>query len=124
MQKKNPKTRCERKSLSKCEGVCRLYNKIQIAYADRLQEEDEIISFRCNVPIDGIEEGEYTSDFVCTKADGTLRVRECVPRNQLTRPYTCKLLEASRQYWFVKRGIKDWGIVIDKKKEDDEDGEA
>ena len=120
MIKKNYKGRCERRHYSKCEGICRLYNKIQIAYAEEIQEEDEIVSFRCNVLIDGVEDGEYTTDFVCTKADGTLRVRECVPRNQLTWPSVAKLLEASRQYWYVKRGIKDWGIVIDKKK----DGEA
>lgn len=117
MQKKNPKTRCERKQLSKCEGVCRLYNKIQSAYADKLQKADEIISFRCNVLLDGIKEGEYTTDFVCNNADGSLRVRECVPRNQLTWPSVVKLLEASRQYWYVKRSITDWGIVVDEKKE-------
>ena len=121
MQKKNPKTRCERKQLSKCEGICRLYNKIQIGYADRIQEEDGIVSFRCNVPLDGPEAEDYTTDFVCTKADGTLRVRECVWRHQLTWPSVVKLLEISRQYWYVKRGIRDWGIVVDKKKDGESD---
>ena len=122
MQKKNPKTRCERKQLNKCKGVCRLYNKIQIAYADVLEANDEIVEFKCNVLLDGLEEGEYTTDFVCRKKDETLRVRECVPRNQLTWPSVAKLLEVSRQYWFVKRGVEDWGIVIDKKKEGEADG--
>ena len=125
MQKKNYKGRCERKQLSKCSTVCRFYSKIQSAYADVLQENDEIVEFRCYVLLDGLSEGEYTTDFVCTKKDGTLRVRECVERKYLTKPGTAKLLEASRQYWFVKRGVEDWGIVIDKKKEgesSDEEG--
>ena len=121
MQKKNPKTRCERKQLSKCNSVCRLYSKIQSAYADLLEQNPEIVEFRCNVLLDGIEEGEYTTDFVCTKIDGTLRVRECVNRKYLTKPGTVKLLEISRQYWYVKRGITDWGIVVDEKKEGDTD---
>ena len=29
----------------------------------------------------------------------------------LTKPLTVKLLDFSRNYW-LKRGIKDWGIVI------------
>ena len=32
MQKKNPKTRCERRSIDKAEGVCRFYSKIQSVY--------------------------------------------------------------------------------------------
>ena len=114
MNKKNPKTRCIRKQLTKCADVCRCYDKIQSVYADLLEENDEIVEFKCNVLLEGLELGEYTSDFVCTKTDGTLRVRECVERKNLTRPYTAKLLDASRNYW-TKRGVEDWGIVIDKK---------
>jgi len=38
MIKKNYKGRCERKQLSKCHGICRLYNKIQVAYSIWLYE--------------------------------------------------------------------------------------
>ena len=49
-----------------------------------------------------MEVGEYTSDFVCTKADGDLMVRECVFRKFLMKPLTVKLLDASRDYWLPK----------------------
>ena len=55
---------------------------------------------------------QYTSDFVITKADGNLMVRECVSRKHLTKPMTTKLLDASRNYW-KSHGVSDWGIVIE-----------
>ena len=48
-------------------------------------------------------------------------IRECVFRKHLTKPMTAKLLDESRNYW-RRRGVTDWGIVVDKKKEDG-DGE-
>ena len=92
--------------------VCRTYDAIQYAYADLLQESDEIREIRCNVLLDGLDVGEYTSDFVCTKTDGDLMVRECVFRKFLTKPLTVKLLDASREYW-IRHGVTDWGLVID-----------
>ena len=50
-----------------------------------------MIEIRCNVLLDGLDVGEYTSDFVCTKADGDLMVRECVFRKFLMKPLTMKL---------------------------------
>ena len=120
MLKKNPKTRCERKQYTKCEGVCRTYNKIQAAYAALLEGNPEVETFQCNVPLDGLDEGEYTSDFVAKKTDGSYRVRECVERKKLLWPSVTKLLDASRNYW-TKRGVEDWGLVIDKEKSGDED---
>ena len=76
MRKKNFKGRCEKRMIGKCSDVCRTYDAIQYAYADLLQESDEIKEIRCNVLLDGLDVGEYTSDFVCTKADGDLMVRE------------------------------------------------
>lgn len=110
MRKKNYKGRCEKRSVKKCAEVCRTYDPIQSAYVDSLSMDDEISEFRCNVLLEGLSEGAYTSDFVCTKTDGTMFVRECVYRNRLTKPLTVKLLEASRQYW-LRHGISDWGIV-------------
>jgi len=112
MRKKNYKGRCEKRSISKCEGVCRTYDPIQSAYADFLQSNDNIASIRCNVVLDNLSIGEYTSDFVCTKVDGDLLVRECVNRKFLSKPLTVKLLDASRSYW-LRRGVTDWGVVID-----------
>ena len=112
MRKKGYKGRCEKRVLSKCQDVCRTYDDIQRAYADILQEREEVAEFRCNIPMDGLEEGEFTTDFLVTRTDGDVFVRECVQRKFLTKPMTIKLLDASREYWH-KRGITDWGLVID-----------
>ena len=112
MRKKNFKGRCEKRMLSKCEGVCKSYDAIQAAYADVLQQSEQVLKFQCNVQLEGMKEGEYTSDFVCTKTDGDLMIRECVQRKHLMKPMTVKLLDASREYW-VRRGVTDWGLVID-----------
>ena len=112
MRKKNFKGRCEKRKIPKCEDVCRTYDPIQYAYADLLSTDDGIQEIRCNVLLDGLEEGEYTTDFVCTKTDGDLMVRECVYRKFLMKPMTVKLLDASREYW-LRHGVTDWGLVID-----------
>ena len=111
MRKKNYKGRCEKRTISKCEDVCRTVDPIQFAYADVLQASEEIKEIRCNVPLDG---EEYTSDFVCVKSNGDLLVRECVDRRFLTKPLTVKLLDASRLYW-LHRGVTDWGLVVDER---------
>ncbi|WP_199715111.1 hypothetical protein [Acutalibacter sp. 1XD8-33] len=112
-RKKNFKGRCEKRVLGKCAEVCRTYDTIQYVYADLLQASDEIKEIRCNVLLDGLEVGEYTSDFVCTKADSNLMVRECVYRKFLMKPLTVKLLDASRDYW-LRHGVTDWGALVKK----------
>ena len=84
------------------------FNPIQYACANYLVACEDIVSIRCNVPMDGLD---YTSDFVCTKKDGDLCVRECVSRKYLAKPLTTRLLDVSRNYWF-RRGVIDWGIGI------------
>ncbi len=111
MRKKNFKGRCEKRTISKCKDVCRTFDVIQHSYVDILQNSDEIKEIRCNVPLDGLPVGDYTSDFVCTKSNGDLLVRECVYRKFLTKPMTVKLLDESRLYW-MRRGVTDWGLVI------------
>ena len=120
VRKKNFKGRCEKRMISKCTEVCRTYDAIQYAYAELLQMNDEVKEIKCNVLLDGLDAGEYTSDFVCTKTNGNLMVRECVYRKHLMKPMTAKLLDASRDYW-RRRGVTDWGIVIEK--EETADGE-
>jgi hypothetical protein len=112
MRKANYKGKCQKKSLSKCKDVCRTYNEIQFAYADVLEKRENVVEFACNVLLDGLEKGEYTSDFVCTKANGELMVRECLWRKHMDKPMTVRLLDASKEYW-LERGVTDWGIVID-----------
>ena len=115
MRKKGYKGRCEKRSVPKCTEICRTYDGIQSAYADILSMDDEISEFRCNVLMEGLPDGDYTSDFVCKRSDGVVMVRECVYRSRLAKPLTIKLLEASRQYW-LKHGVSDWGIVTDEEK--------
>ena len=110
LKKKTYKGGCEKRKLPKCEGVCKTYNAIQYAYADVLSTSNEIKSFQVNVEL---EEEDYTSDFVCTKLNGDLMVRECISRKYLTKPMNVKLLDLSRSYW-LRHGVTDWGIVIEK----------
>ncbi len=115
MRKKDYKGRCQKRALPKCTDICRTYDAIAYGYADMLQADANIQEIRCNVPLSGFSEGDYTSDFLCVKTDGDLMVRECVYRKLLTKPMTVKLLDASREYWF-HRGVTDWGVVIDAEK--------
>lgn len=115
MIKKNYKGRCIKKSVNKSKEVCRTYNDLQLAYLDSLQSNNDITEIQCNIPFDGEEIGEYNTDFLCTKSNGDLLVRECVFRKHLLKPLTVKLLDASRSYW-LNRGVNDWGLVIDAEK--------
>ena len=120
MRSKNFKgSKCVKMKLNKSEEVVRTFDNIQTAYAQILDKNENIQKIQCNVPLEGIEEGEFTTDFVCTKSDGDLLIRECVFRKKLSLPRTCKLLDVSRDYW-LKRGVTDWGIVI----EEEEKGNA
>ena len=118
MRQKNFKGgRCTKRKLKKSEEVAKTYDKIQTAYADILDRDPKVNSIRCNVPLDG---EDYMTDFVCTKQDGDLMVRECVFRSKLSLPRTCKLLDISREYW-RKRGVTDWAIVVEKEDSDAEE---
>ena len=111
---KNYKGRCEKVVIGKSEEVCRAYTPMQLKYAQMLQDDSNIVEVKCNVLLDGFSEGEFTTDFVCVKADGDLMVRECVYRKLLLKPRTTKLLDASREYW-ARHGVIDWGLVVDAK---------
>ena len=112
MRKKNYKGRCEKQSLEKFTTICKTYDPLQTAYANILVENKNIVEARCNVFLDGEECGEYMTDFVCTKVNGDLMVRECVNRKMLSRPQMAALLELSQNYW-LRHGVTDWGIVVD-----------
>ena len=90
MRKKNFKGRCEKRKLSKCEGVCKTYDALQYAYADMLEVDNDIVEIRCTVQLEGMD---YIFDFLCVKANGEYMVRECVYRKLLTEPMTMKMLE-------------------------------
>lgn len=115
MIKKNFKGRCRKRMVRKCKDVVRTYNAIQEAYVDVLEEKEEIREYQCNVLLEGLEIGGYSSDFLCVKENGDMMVRECVERRHLLKPMTVKLLDASWEYW-TRRGIEDWGLVINEEK--------
>ena len=115
MRKRNYKGRCTKKSVSKSKEVCKLFDVIQCAYLDVLQDSPDVAEIMCNVPLGGEELEEYSTDFLCILENGDRFVRECVYRKLLTKPKTADLLDKSRNYW-MKRGITDWGIVVDAEK--------
>lgn len=109
MRKRNFKGRCEKRSVPKCMDICRTYDAIQSAYADVLALDDEVVEFRCNVYLDGLSMGDYTTDFVCTKTDGTITVRECVWRSKLSKPLTYNMLEGEAGWIIIQ--IDLWVII-------------
>lgn len=119
MKKINYKGRCEKRKVTKCEDVCRMYSKIQSAMIDVLENDDNVVSFECNVRLRGVADDLYSTDFVIKKADGSIAVRECVWRINLYKPSYTKLLDISRNYW-LSQGIEDWGIVIEKEDPDED----
>lgn len=114
MRKKNYKGRCEKRTVAKCAGICKTYDRLQGRMVDILAGDSSVKDIRCNVPM---EEAEYTSDIVCTMDDGSIVVYECCYRKLLNRPTTAKLLQQSREYW-LKHGVKeeDWRLAVDAEK--------
>lgn len=99
MRKANFKGKCQKRSLTKCKDVCRTYDDIQSAYADVLEQREDIVDFSCNVLLDGLDIGAYTSDFVCTKANGEIMVIDCL---NLTMPQ-----------WIEAASISDAEVITD-----------
>lgn len=117
MRNKSTAARIVKLSSSKCVGgIVRAYSKLQEAFAEKLEKDESVKEFKCNVELIHLEglEGIYTTDFVVTKNSGEVHVWECVKRDYLTKPLTTRVLDASRNYWRT-RGV-EWGIVTDAKK--------
>lgn len=115
IKKKNYKGRCEKRTVTKCDGICKTYDKIQDRMVDLLSEDNSVKKIRCNVLMDGTD---YTSDIICTMEDNSLVVYECCFRHLLKRPTVANLLQQSREYW-IKHGIKeeDWRLAVDAEKQ-------
>lgn len=58
MIKKNYKGRYVKKSVSKSKEVCRTYNDLQLAYLEKLEENETVTEIQYNIPLDGGEIGE------------------------------------------------------------------
>lgn len=117
MRNSNSKVRCIKRKLSKCadlNGICKTYSDIQYKYADMLEADESVESYKCNVTLAGfpLTDGLFTTDFLITLVDGELAVGECVLREYINRPFHIRLLDASRNYW-LKRGIQpqNWRII-------------
>jgi len=113
------KKRVSKQRLPKFKGLCKTYDKVQAATAVYLSQQEDVVCIRCNVDSAIIDGKKYTTDFVCEMADGTLAVRECLYRRYITKPLHLNALEASRVFW-LKRGVKDWAIVVNQKALDEE----
>ena len=124
MRKQVQKERCTKIKLEKCQCVCCLYDKIQLAAARMLNADPSIVQVECNIPLQldeipaddlNLPSETYTTDFVIHFTDGKIAVREAVFRSHLSRPSVAERLELSRRYW-QQQGINDWGIIIDKER--------
>ena len=102
-----------RLTLDKCTNECAVYNAVQQDCALCLQDNQEIVSFECNVVIPDFEDGQYTSDFVCHTADGSIRVYECTERYPAPEEEMRLLLRCDK-YW-KKRGAAEWTLVVREK---------
>ena len=112
MRNSNSHTKTYRKKLNKCRCIFYAYSELAYRYGDVLNKREDIVSIDVNVKLLGCSLGDnYTTDFYCLKDNGEYLVRECVYKEKLLSPKTLKLLSASRNFWLSK-GIKDWGIVI------------
>ncbi len=101
MKKINYKGRCEKRKVSKCEGICRTYNKIQSAFVDELENDDNILSFECNVLLKGVANDLYSSDFVAKRVD-----RMTAARSNPRRFYnTCVSVKRPLREYLVFRSI-------------------
>ena len=115
MRNMSSNVKCIRVSSKKSDKVCRCYSDLQLKYLELIEEDDKIVKVELNVKlsISSIEES-YSTDFLITLDDETVRIRECVYKKQLLRPTAVKLLDLSRNYWLSK-GYSDWGIIINEK---------
>ena len=108
MRKKNYKGRCEKRKLTKCDGICKTYDELQYVYANLVNASNDVKSFQVNVYLEGLEEGEYTSDFVITKVDGDLMVIQVI-----AYPSDAESVEAIRPVAVIKNGSMTVAITND-----------
>ena len=112
MRKRDFKGKVVKKRALKAATICRCYDDLQLAALDAFEADDDIIEIQMNIGLDDAELKLYMTDFLCKRENGECLVRECTFRKVLLRPQTVKLLDGSRNYWH-RRGIKDWGIIVE-----------
>lgn len=114
MKNINTKVTCTKQVFSKHQSVCKTYSPIQAAYAKILEDDPDVAKFQTNVKLTDLDfdGATYSTDFLITKTNGDVIVRECIKRTYLMRPKKLQMLDASREYW-ANHGVTDWGLVID-----------
>lgn len=122
MHKQNFKGRHTILSLSKCiGGPARLLDKVAVEYAKKLQEDEQVESFRCHVPLKSpmyiLNDASYRecrmcSDFIIYFKDGHTGVRECAYTHTLKNNRVKSAMVLSKRYW-EKLGIQDWAIITE-----------
>ena len=96
-----------KKNIKQSKEVCRFYDAIQSKYADILQKDKDIEEICCNVPLESLPEGEFTSDFLCVKKNGDYMVMECVQRKYLRKTYDSKIIG-----YFKELLVEKWRIRL------------
>jgi len=105
VKKKNYKGRCVKRTIAKSKKVCRTYDDIAFRYLYMLQEREDVEEIKCNVAIDLLELGEYTTDFVCVKTDGDL-LDEYPSIHQFR--YFYRKHKSLQNFYISRNGIKDY----------------
>lgn len=118
MRNTNTKGKTMTRALAKCNKSFIAYNEVQWAYAEVLENDDDIAEIKCNVKLLGFELGDnYSTDFVCSKKSGELLIVETVLKKHLLKPMNCRLLDGSRRYW-MGRGVTDFRLVVGDKNDE------
>ncbi len=110
---RNIKSRCRSytKALTKSKKRFVAYNEVQLKYADVLEKDNDVVDIRANVRLKDFELGNYSTDFVVTKSDGSISVIETVFKKNLFRKGTIECLDASYKYW-QQKGVTDFKVVV------------
>lgn len=110
---RNIKSRCRTftKALSKSKKRFVAYNIVQFKYADKLESDETVVDIKANVRLKDFELGDYSTDFVVTKGDGSISIIETVLKKNLLRKATIEMLDTSYNYW-IQKGIFDFVLVV------------
>lgn len=94
MLRVNIKLRCEKRSIAKAVGPCRLYSTLQSRYADILQAKADIKEIRCNYALD-----KYENHLAALRPSDCV---VCVSIDRLGRNYT----EIQREWQHITQTLQ------------------
>ena len=86
MRNKNTHSLTIKGKLNKKKGVFVAFNQLQFKYGQLLDKDDEIVEIQANYSLKDFSFGNnYTSDFVCKKSNGELKIRGCIYRKNIMK---------------------------------------